>query len=124
MRLRDAWSDPSVRVIVLRSASERAFSAGADLKELARLDADGARASLRRGQEVFAAIEASPKPVVSVVDGVALGGGLELCLATSLTIASDRARFGLPEARLGLIPGYGGTQRLTRAVGSTDEPYG
>lgn len=116
--LRSAWSDAAVRVIVIRSQSARAFSVGADLRELAALEPDAARETLRYGQQVMSIVESSPKPILSVVDGFALGGGFELCLATSFTVASERARFGLPEARLGLIPGYGGTQRLTRLVGS------
>lgn len=107
----------SIGVVVIEGAGRRAFCAGADLTELSDLDADEAREVLQRGQRVFAAVESLPVPVIAAVDGFALGGGLELVLSCPLVFASDQARFGLPEARLGLMPGYGGTQRLRRAIG-------
>jgi enoyl-CoA hydratase len=112
-----AIADPSVRVMVIEGAGDRAFSGGADVGELAGLDSAGALELLERGQELYRRIERSPKPVIAVVDGVALGGGFELALSCHFILASDRARFGLPEALLGLVPGYGGTQRLVAAAG-------
>lgn len=109
--------DSAVGCVVLEGAGDRAFCAGADLGELSGLDGARARALLHRGQRIFAAVEQLPVPVIAAVDGFALGGGLELALSCPLLLASDRSRFGLPEARLGVVPGYGGTQRLRRAMG-------
>jgi enoyl-CoA hydratase len=106
-----------VRAIVLTGTGEKAFSAGADLDELAGLDATRAQAVLGVGQRIIAGIEHSPVPVIAAVNGLALGGGFELVLATAFPVLSTRAAFGLPESGLGLIPGYGGTQRLHRLVG-------
>lgn len=109
--------DEDVRGVVLTGAGEKAFVAGADIGELARMDAiSGVRVS-REGQVVFRAIERFPKPVLAAVGGYALGGGCELALACHLRIASRNARFGLPEVGLGIIPGYGGTVRLSRLIG-------
>lgn len=113
----DLRGDDDVRGVILTGAGEKAFVAGADIGELATMDSlDGLRVS-REGQDVFAAIEGFPKPVVAAVGGYALGGGCELALACHVRIASDNARFGLPEVGLGIIPGYGGTIRLARLVG-------
>jgi enoyl-CoA hydratase len=110
-------ADPTVRVILLTGAGEKAFAAGADIKELSQTDdASGERLALR-GQSVFASIETCGKPVIACINGFALGGGCELALACTLRIASETARLGQPEVKLGLIPGYGGTQRLPRLVG-------
>ncbi len=109
-------SSPEVGGIIVTGAG-RAFVAGADIAELAALDPAGAYALSQRGQEVFARFEASSKPVVAAVNGFALGGGCELAMACHVRIAADAARFGQPEVKLGLIPGYGGTQRLPRLVG-------
>jgi enoyl-CoA hydratase len=109
-------SEPEVAGIIVTGAG-RAFVAGADIAELAALDAGGARELSRRGQEVFARFESSHKPVLAAVNGFALGGGCELAMACHIRIASDLAKFGQPEVKLGLIPGYGGTQRLPRLVG-------
>lgn len=109
--------DDDVRGVILTGAGERAFVAGADIGELATMDAvTGVRVS-REGQEVFRAIEQFPKPVIAAVGGYALGGGCELALACHIRIASENARFGLPEVSLGIIPGYGGTIRLGRLIG-------
>ena len=109
--------DAEVRGIVLTGAGEKAFVAGADIAELATMDPlSGVRVS-RQGQDAFRFIERLPKPVVAAVNGFALGGGLELALACHIRIASEKARFGLPEVKLGIIPGYGGTIRLPRLVG-------
>lgn len=114
---RELESDRSVRGIVITGAGEKAFVAGADIGELAKMGPlDGVQVS-RRGQDAFARLERMPKPVLAAVNGFALGGGLELALACHLRIASPNAKFGLPEVKLGIIPGYGGTVRLPRIVG-------
>jgi enoyl-CoA hydratase len=110
-------ADQSVRVILLTGSGERAFAAGADIRALAATDAVSGRAASERGQKVFLQIERCGKPVIACVNGVALGGGCELALACTFRIASERAKLGLPELKLGLIPGYGGTQRLPRLIG-------
>ena len=110
-------TDSAVRAIILTGAGERAFVAGADIGELARMDPVAAVRVSRDGQQVFLDIERCSKPVIAAIGGYALGGGLELALACHLRIASKSARFGLPEVGLGIIPGYGGTVRLTRLVG-------
>ena len=110
-------ADASVRVILLTGSGERAFAAGADIRALAHTDSASGRAASERGQQVFLDIERCGKPVIACVNGVALGGGCELALACTFRIASDRAKLGLPELKLGLIPGYGGTQRLPRLIG-------
>ena len=112
-----AATEPSVGCLVIRGAGERAFSAGADLAEISGLDADRAHAFIRRGHRAMTVIEESSVPVLAEVDGFALGGGFELMLACQVVIASDRSQFGLPEARIGCIPGFGGTQRLPKTVG-------
>lgn len=107
-----------IRAVILTGAGERAFCAGTDIGELAAMDEDGAHDAARRGQDVCERIESSPVPVIAAINGLAAGGGFELALACHLRIASQGARFSLPETRLGVIPGYGGTQRLARATGS------
>ncbi|TDO51658.1 enoyl-CoA hydratase [Kribbella sp. VKM Ac-2527] len=107
----------SVGCVVIKGAGDRAFSAGADLDEIRGLNAEQAHQFIRRGHRAMACIEQSPVPVVAQVDGFALGGGFELMLACHLVIASERSQFGLPESRIGCIPGFGGTQRLSAAVG-------
>lgn len=102
---------------VIVTGSGRAFVAGADISELTQLDAVAAKALAQRGQDVFARYETSPKPTIAAVNGFAMGGGCELAMACHIRIASDAAKFGQPEVKLGLIPGYGGTQRLPRLVG-------
>ena len=116
--VRDLTSSGAVGAIVITGSGDRAFSAGADLDELSRLDAQRAQGVLWAGQRVMAEIERNPVPVIAAVNGVALGGGFELVLSTAFLVLSERASFGLPESGLGLIPGYGGTQRLPRVVGS------
>ena len=112
-----ALDNPQVGGVILTGAGDKAFVAGADIAELSALDELRARRVAERGQEVFCMIEESTKPVIAAVNGFALGGGCELAMACHLRIASDNARFGQPEVNLGLIPGYGGTQRLTQLVG-------
>ncbi len=106
-----------VRGVVITGAGEKAFAAGADISEFAGMEPLDAHRFAARGQAVFNSIEALPKPVVAAVNGYALGGGCELAMACHLRVASENAQFGQPEVQLGLIAGYGGTQRLPRLVG-------
>ena len=102
---------------VVFTGAGRGFVAGADIAELAQQTPASARRRARRGQDVFRRIETLPKPVIAAVNGFALGGGCELAMACHLRIASEAAKFGQPEVKLGIVPGYGGTQRLARLVG-------
>ena len=110
-------SDAGTRAVVLTGAGDKAFVAGADINALARQTPLSGKATARRGQTLLRSIELFPKPVVAAVNGFALGGGCELALACHIRIAAENAQFGLPEVSLGVIPGYGGTQRLSRLVG-------
>lgn len=112
-----AAAEPAVRVVVLTGAGPKAFVAGADIAEMADLRATEGRDFSLRGQKLMRTIETLPKPVVAMVNGFALGGGLELAMACHLRIAADTARVGQPEINLGLIPGFGGSQRLLRLAG-------
>ncbi len=114
---REFASDDAVKAVVVTGAGEKAFVAGADINELAQQTAASGHQTARRGQAVFRRIETLGKPVVAAVNGFALGGGLELALACHIRLASSGAKLGLPEVKLGAIPGYGGTQRLARLVG-------
>jgi enoyl-CoA hydratase len=109
--------DPAVRGVIVTGAGTKAFAAGADIAELSRQDVRVARERSLKGQAMMSAIERLGKPVVAAVNGVALGAGCELAMACHLRIAAETAKFGQPEVKLGLIPGYGGTQRLPRLVG-------
>jgi enoyl-CoA hydratase len=111
-------SERKVRAVVLTGAGERAFSAGTDINELAGIESDVAERLSRRGQEVCESVEGCNVPVIAAVNGIAAGGGCELALACHIRIASTNASFSLPEIKLGLIPAYGGTQRLARIVGA------
>ena len=111
--------DEGVRVVLLTGAGEKAFAAGADINEINRLDVATGEAKAKRGQEVFRMIETFGKPVIACINGFALGGGCELAMACTIRLASETARMGQPEVKLGLIPGYGGTQRLPRLVGQS-----
>jgi enoyl-CoA hydratase len=113
-RLRD---DADVDVVILTGAGEKSFVAGTDIKELTELNSGSGRSFSEGGQAVFNLIENLVKPVIAAVNGYALGGGCELALACHIRFASENARFGQPEVNLGIIPGYGGTQRLARLVG-------
>lgn len=114
----DAFSNNAVGGIIITGAGEKAFIAGADISEFSSFDVDEGRNLAREGQtKVFDVIHNSEKPIIAAINGFALGGGLELAMACHIRVASDNARLGLPEVSLGLIPGYGGTQRLTQLVG-------
>jgi enoyl-CoA hydratase len=110
-------TDEEVAALIITGSGPKAFVAGADIGELAKLDPAAARRTSRRGQSVLNALEAMPKPVIAAVNGFALGGGLELALACHLRVVAENAVLGLPEVSLGIIPGYGGTQRLARLIG-------
>lgn len=113
-----ADADPAVGVIILTGSGEKAFVAGADIKEFAHFNiAQGGELALRGQQTLFDFIEQLSTPVIAAVNGFALGGGLELAMAAHVRIASSNARMGLPETSLGVIPGYGGTQRLAQLIG-------
>ena len=118
--IQEAKDDDEIRAIVLTGAGEKAFVAGADISELVGLGEESGAAFSRRGQELFLKIENLSKPIIAAVNGFALGGGCELAMACTIRIASTNASFGQPEVKLGLIPGYGGTQRLTRLVGKSN----
>ena len=107
-----------VYVVILSGSGEKAFVAGADITELNNLNMIAAKEYAKKGQEVFDLIENMNKPVIAAVNGFALGGGCELALSCHIRLASENAKFGQPEVNLGLIPGYGGTQRLTRLINS------
>jgi enoyl-CoA hydratase len=115
--LADIESDDELRVLILTGAGDKAFVAGADIGELVERDARLGRKVSRERQDVFSRLENLPVPSIAAINGYALGGGLELALACSIRICSERAQFGAPEVKLGIIPGDGGTQRLPRLVG-------
>jgi enoyl-CoA hydratase len=110
-------ADPDVLAIIITGSGGKAFAAGADISELTALSAEQAHTHARTGQHVFDVIETLGKPTIAAINGYALGGGCELAMACTLRVAADTARLGQPEINLGLIPGYGGTQRLPRLVG-------
>jgi enoyl-CoA hydratase len=112
-----ARDDDSVRAVILTGGGEKAFVAGADINELAKMTPMSGKATASRGQEVLLKMERFPKVVIAAINGFALGGGCEIALACHIRIASEKAQIGLPEVTLGIIPGYGGTQRLARLVG-------
>jgi len=109
--------DTNVRCIIITGEGEKAFSAGADITELHKLTHETAAEFSRKGQQIFSQVETLSKPVVAAINGYALGGGLELALACDFRLASDHAELGFPEMKLGIIPGWGGTQRLAKIVG-------
>jgi enoyl-CoA hydratase len=114
-----AQKQKEVKAIILTGAGQKAFVAGADIAELMNLNVKQAKSATKYGHKVFKQIENCSKPVLAAVNGYALGGGCELAMACHLRIASDNAKFGQPEVNLGLIAGYGGTQRLTQYIGKT-----
>jgi len=109
--------DPQVKAVILTGAGEKAFVAGADITQLVDLNTQQGKAFAAKGQAVFSLIENLGKPVIAAINGFALGGGCELAMACTLRVASAKAKLGQPEVNLGIIPGYGGTQRLPRLVG-------
>lgn len=111
--------DDSIRCVLLTGEGDRAFAAGADIHELADVNAAQGKELAEHGQRIFDQIETCGKPVIACVNGFALGGGCELALACTFRLASETAKFGQPEVKLGLIPGYGGTQRLPRLIGKS-----
>lgn len=114
----EVYTNTEITSAIITGAGEKAFVAGADISEFIQLDKHAGEALARKGHtSVFDKIENSPKPIIAAVNGFALGGGCELALACHFIIASDNAKFGQPEASLGIIPGYGGTQRLVQLVG-------
>ena len=116
--LNEVYSDKQIRAAIITGSGPKAFVAGADISEFTSLNADEGSALAERGQQkVFSKIENCGKPIIAAVNGFALGGGCELAMACHFRLASSNARFGQPEVSLGLIPGYGGTQRLTQLIG-------
>jgi len=113
----DAQKDENVKVVIITGAGEKAFSAGADIKAMKGMTALKARELSQMGYEICNAIESIEKPVIAAINGYALGGGMEVSMACDFRIASEKARMGQTEINIGLIPGWGGTQRLTRLVG-------
>jgi enoyl-CoA hydratase len=111
-------NNPEVFVVVITGSGEKAFVAGADIAELNKLDVISAKEFSEKGNRVFRDIESLDKPVIAAINGFALGGGCELALACHMRTASENAKFGQPEVNLGIIPGYGGTQRLARVINS------
>ena len=113
----EAEADPVLRCLIVTGAGEKAFIAGADIGELARLGPIAGREHARRGQAVVGRLERMAIPTIAAINGYAYGGGLELAMACSMRVASENAKMGLPETGLGILPGYGGTQRLARLIG-------
>jgi enoyl-CoA hydratase len=115
--IKRAYDEPEIKGVILTGAGDKAFVAGADISEIAGVTETKAKEICESGQAIFKMIEDCPKPVIAAVNGFALGGGCELVLACHIRIASENAKFGLPEVTLGIIPGYGGTQRLPQLIG-------
>jgi enoyl-CoA hydratase len=118
LALKAIGKDTSIRALILTGAGEKSFIAGADISEIATLSPLGAKAFAQAGQEAISTLQALTIPVIAAVNGFALGGGCEMALACDFIYASDKALFGLPEINLGVIPGFGGTQRLPRLIGA------
>ena len=113
----EIYVNKEIRSAIITGAGPKAFVAGADINEFLSYNADDGKALAENGQGIFLKIEQSPKPIIAAVNGFALGGGCELAMSCHFRVASDNAKFGQPEINLGIIPGYGGTQRLTQLVG-------
>jgi enoyl-CoA hydratase/carnithine racemase len=118
--LKTTENEPNTRCIIVTGEGKKAFSTGADITELQKLTRQTAKKFSQKGQQAFNKIEAHSKPVVAAINGYALGGGLELALACDFRLASENATLGFPEMKLGIIPGWGGTQRLPRAIGTAE----
>ncbi len=117
--LQEAKANAEVKIIIITGSGAKGFVAGADISEFVGLSVEQGKAMAKTGQDVFKSIEDCPKPVIAAVNGFALGGGCELAMACHLRVASENAKFGQPEVNLGLIAGYGGTQRLIQLIGKT-----
>ncbi len=115
--IHEVYKNPEIKSAIITGAGNKAFVAGADISEFIGLTPTEGKALAQKGQDIFNKIENAPKPIIAAVNGFALGGGCELAMACHFRIASDNAKFGQPEVNLGLIPGYGGTQRLTQLIG-------
>ena len=115
--LNEIESNAEIKSVIITGAGAKAFVAGADIAEFGGLNKDDAMVLAKRGQDIFARIENSAKPIVAAVNGFALGGGCELAMSCHFRVAAENAKFGQPEVNLGLIPGYGGTQRLVQLIG-------
>lgn len=115
--MQEVYQEQNIHGVILTGSGEKAFVAGADITEFSSLNTEEAYQLARKGQDIFSTIERSPKPVIAAINGFALGGGCELAMACHIRIAATNAKFGQPEVNLGLIPGYGGTQRLPHLVG-------
>ncbi len=115
--INEVQDNNELKALIITGSGEKAFVAGADITEIAMLNEVNARKFAEKGQEIFSTIENCPKPVIAAVNGFALGGGCELAMACHMRVATTNAKFGQPEVNLGVIPGYGGTQRLTQLVG-------
>ncbi|HJW16194.1 MAG TPA: enoyl-CoA hydratase-related protein, partial [Flavisolibacter sp.] len=115
--LKEVENNEGIRGVIITGAGQKAFVAGADITEFLGLHGSQGMELARRGQEIFSRIEGCTKPVIAAVNGFALGGGCELAMACHIRVASENAKFGQPEVNLGLIPGYGGTQRLVQLIG-------
>ena len=113
------YADNNIKTVIITGSGPKAFVAGADISEFNQMDETQSRQMAKAGQDLFFRIERSPKPIVACVNGFALGGGCELAMSCHFRIASPNAQFGQPEVNLGIIPGYGGTQRLIQYVGKT-----
>ncbi|WEK36378.1 MAG: enoyl-CoA hydratase-related protein [Candidatus Pseudobacter hemicellulosilyticus] len=117
LAVEEVYSNPEIRSAIITGAGPKAFVAGADISEFLGLTKEEGTALAQKGHDIFFKIEQSPKPIVAAVNGFALGGGCELALSCHFIIASENAKFGQPEVNLGVVPGYGGTQRLTQVAG-------
>jgi len=115
--LDEVYSNPEIRAAIITGAGPKSFVAGADISEFVGASVEQGKAMAKKGQDIFFKIENAPKPIVACVNGFALGGGCELAMSCHFRIATGNAKFGQPEVNLGLIPGYGGTQRLTQLIG-------
>ena len=113
----EVYKNTEIKSVIITGAGEKAFVAGADISEFSGLSQPEGMGLAKKGQDIFFKVENSPKPIIAAVNGFALGGGCELAMACHMRIASDNAKFGQPEVNLGLIPGYGGTQRLPMLIG-------